>query len=462
MRITKKFAGASCIGKQVFQPTEVFSDGYARELEELEGLRVVFYRRVCDRSGSVPVASGSGSSSGGALSRRHSFSPDDAMDGDTSSAASSFSTNNSNSNSRLGVKFMRDERDGDVASSRHRNEKENGAGRGRSGSGSGAGAGAGVGALPTWYEPFGSSSSSSSSVFQGGKGKGAGRLGLSLSIANATAGIPHRKFIERPAAGVGAGAGAGGIKRVVSAPDLGELRRMQDSSEYEQYGMDALRFPRKRGFQATKLRKRSHSVMDFEQYFDDDHLAGDLLLQFAGIAPAESAEGKQDSEGEDAARDSDNGSISNGPVTKFFGRASKLSRLDNPSSPRFGQGMVRSPHRSPHQQPFSPGAAALAIGSLSAMKAALSDDKESLTSDGGVEEWVSVKDEAPVNGVVIKDECRDGVCGDDEEGAGAELIDQRLAVGGVDYDEGESVGLPLADDAPPLLPSLGSMLKSEH
>ena len=121
MRITKKFAGASCIGKQVFQPADTVNDGYNRELEELEALRVIFYRRVCDRTGSIPTAS---SSSSGPSSRKYSLTPEDALDGDTSSAASSFST--TNSNPRLSVKFMREDRDGDVTSSRHRSSDKDG------------------------------------------------------------------------------------------------------------------------------------------------------------------------------------------------------------------------------------------------------------------------------------------------------------------------------------------------
>lgn len=52
MRITKKFAGASCIGKQVFQPAEglLFSER-SEEIQELEGLETLFLFRVGDRSG---------------------------------------------------------------------------------------------------------------------------------------------------------------------------------------------------------------------------------------------------------------------------------------------------------------------------------------------------------------------------------------------------------------------------
>ena len=52
MRITKKFAGASCIGKQVFQPCdETFSGEHSQpEIEELLVLEETFYCRVGDRS----------------------------------------------------------------------------------------------------------------------------------------------------------------------------------------------------------------------------------------------------------------------------------------------------------------------------------------------------------------------------------------------------------------------------
>lgn len=51
MRITKKFAGASCIGKQVFQPSDSLLTERFDEIEELEGLEVLFFHRVGDRSG---------------------------------------------------------------------------------------------------------------------------------------------------------------------------------------------------------------------------------------------------------------------------------------------------------------------------------------------------------------------------------------------------------------------------
>lgn len=52
MRITKKFAGASCIGKQVFQPSGALLSDRSDEIEELEGLETLFFHRVGDRSGS--------------------------------------------------------------------------------------------------------------------------------------------------------------------------------------------------------------------------------------------------------------------------------------------------------------------------------------------------------------------------------------------------------------------------
>lgn len=51
MRITKKFAGASCIGKQVFQPSEGLLAERSEEIQELEGLETLFFFRVGDRSG---------------------------------------------------------------------------------------------------------------------------------------------------------------------------------------------------------------------------------------------------------------------------------------------------------------------------------------------------------------------------------------------------------------------------
>ena len=55
MRITKKFAGASCIGKQVYQPSDDLFTGENSqiEIEELGVLENSFYRRVGDRSGLI-------------------------------------------------------------------------------------------------------------------------------------------------------------------------------------------------------------------------------------------------------------------------------------------------------------------------------------------------------------------------------------------------------------------------
>jgi hypothetical protein len=50
MRITKKFAGASCIGKQVFQPSESLQGERSDEIQELDVLETLFYHRVGDRS----------------------------------------------------------------------------------------------------------------------------------------------------------------------------------------------------------------------------------------------------------------------------------------------------------------------------------------------------------------------------------------------------------------------------
>ena len=50
MRITKKFAGASCIGKQVFQPSEGLQAERSDEIQELDVLETLFYHRVGDRT----------------------------------------------------------------------------------------------------------------------------------------------------------------------------------------------------------------------------------------------------------------------------------------------------------------------------------------------------------------------------------------------------------------------------
>ena len=52
MRITKKFAGASCIGKQVFQPSDPMDEGeLAAAQEELLRLEHAFVSRLRGRSG---------------------------------------------------------------------------------------------------------------------------------------------------------------------------------------------------------------------------------------------------------------------------------------------------------------------------------------------------------------------------------------------------------------------------
>ena len=245
MRITKKFAGASCIGKQVFQPVDGLSSGYTKELDELEMLKPCFHRRVCDRFGALlpndkimPVR------------RPSMLSLDDNTDADTSSAASSFSSQSSPQ--QLTFKFMRDGTDSDVVSSRSRYDQP-----------------------PLMLAPYSTSMLAPSSI-------STGRRGLAYSIA-AAAGMPRSHVISSSTNashmfGGGSGSGSGGsgspadgpfraIKRVVSAPDLSELCRMRDVGEQGK----------------TSGRKRSISVTNFEQYCDDDHLAGDLLLQFAGI-----------------------------------------------------------------------------------------------------------------------------------------------------------------------------------
>jgi hypothetical protein len=55
MRITKKYAGASCIGKQVFQPSDEFcsSPSISEKIEkELKDLECKFVRRLFSKSGS--------------------------------------------------------------------------------------------------------------------------------------------------------------------------------------------------------------------------------------------------------------------------------------------------------------------------------------------------------------------------------------------------------------------------
>ena len=331
MRITKKFAGASCIGKQVFQPVSERDGVYDPELDDLETLRVIFHRRIRERSGSLA----SSASSSVAPSRRYSFTPEDTLDFDASSAASSFST--TNSNSRVATKFMRDDRDADVSAPRSREPSHH------------------LMSLPS------SSSSSSSSSFTLTRGN---------RLPPSEGGIPHRKYLERQAVEAHGG-DIGRIKRVLSAPDLSELRMIQDSGDYSAYGAygAGLRgLKRKRGFHSlhdTNIRPRSHSVTDFEHYFDDENLAGDLLLQFAGIAPAAPA----DSEGDHAADngDSDIGSIGHGPVTKIWGnKEGREGHVHSPLSPSAALRRVMA-------QPLSPGQpsglGALAIESFGALKA---------------------------------------------------------------------------------------------
>lgn len=56
MRITKKFAGASCIGKQVFQPSDcMYIEERALGVKELEILEKSFLNRVENRSGIILI-----------------------------------------------------------------------------------------------------------------------------------------------------------------------------------------------------------------------------------------------------------------------------------------------------------------------------------------------------------------------------------------------------------------------
>mmetsp|Transcript_32482 Transcript_32482/g.30962 ORF Transcript_32482/g.30962 Transcript_32482/m.30962 type:complete len:459 (-) Transcript_32482:267-1643(-) len=60
MRITKKFAGASCIGKQVFQPTGALSgQDCSSEIDELKLLERSFYLRVGDKGTSSSMRTSS-------------------------------------------------------------------------------------------------------------------------------------------------------------------------------------------------------------------------------------------------------------------------------------------------------------------------------------------------------------------------------------------------------------------
>lgn len=60
MRITKKFAGASCIGKQVYQSCEestASTSTLTRIEEELKGLQLIFLKRLWNKSGGSSTAS---------------------------------------------------------------------------------------------------------------------------------------------------------------------------------------------------------------------------------------------------------------------------------------------------------------------------------------------------------------------------------------------------------------------
>ena len=86
------------------------------------------------------------------------------------------------------------------------------------------------------------------------------------------------------------GKDGGGVKRVASAPDFSDyLRRAQEAdSQHESYGIDSVHGCNMRKKLGSSAVKRSQSLMSFEQYFDNAALAGDLLLQFAGISAEES------------------------------------------------------------------------------------------------------------------------------------------------------------------------------
>ena len=263
MRVTKKFAGASSIGKQVFQPIDADKDGYAHELDELDMLRVLFHRRVCDPtepySTSLPQHTN--------FHRKPSVLSfnDESVDGDytdtLSSASGSYGPNS--------TKFMRRERDKDVITSRLSSSLFSSLSSSSSASSS-------------------SSSSSLSSIYS------EERFGLSPKIGSTTAwgaGIPNRKLLGTSSSSSSSsmmekGGNGGGVKRVASAPDFSDyLRQMHDTNTNNnaQYGTDNLYGNNGRNYKmGTSTVKRSQSLMGFEQYFDNADLAGDLLLQFAG------------------------------------------------------------------------------------------------------------------------------------------------------------------------------------
>jgi hypothetical protein len=279
---------------------------------------------------------------------------------------------------------------------------------------------------------------------------------------------------------VGFGGGSSsGFRRVFSAPDMSELRKIQESGDYDAYGTDGLRGLKwKRAYPSlhgTSMRQRSQSVMDFEQYFDDENLAGDLLLQFAGIAPAESEEGDDAAHAEGA--DSDIGSISHGPVTKVWGKGGgRGGHLDSPRSPRSPNAVLRrlaAQQMSPGQPSSGHGALAkgsLAIGSFGALKARMegSPRKETVllvsssttTSNNGSSSSSSSSGEV----VPVKEELfaatsnevgdGDGSAPADETAAGtdtgdAEMVDQRTFSADGEDDGALGVGLDIADDDAP-------------
>ena len=329
MRITKKFAGASCIGKQVFQQADDVHYGEEeKELCELESLRVVFHRRVFGVVGPAPSAP----------SRRPSYTFDDSYEGDTSCVSSAYSAlhlSNRSASTTTSSKYMRDERDGDILSSRSRANSTTSLFSSTFNFSTAPEVG------PVAYLLSTSSSSSSLSSMQGSSSSSSsssrtGSVTGALALTRASfAGRPPRKHTDPQlglynsnrvgiaqglnggAAGA-AGASGSGFKRVVSAPDLGEMRKIHERTEQERLrdfdDGDGLAGDFGGG-------KRSHSMMDFETYVYDDDLAGDLLLQLSGRAPADAdakpAAALSDVKREDSA-DTDTEGV---PVTKVFAMA---------------------------------------------------------------------------------------------------------------------------------------------
>ena len=229
MRITKKFAGASCIGKQVFTPSDVIPESQKGELNELESLRINFMRRIYDRSAS--------STFGHSFSSANLNQSQSPRDGETSTSTSSTRRQRSDT--------------GEMSSDRERSNDQNDESINLHETQQ----------LAARDKVDRHSQRSDHSLLSHTRSNGRIALGPKLTKSS----------------GLNANTS---VKRALSAPDFSEWQKITENRRIKARTGNIrpgkgeyLRVP------GIARRQRSQSLVDFESYFTDDILAGNGFIQ---------------------------------------------------------------------------------------------------------------------------------------------------------------------------------------